>query len=126
MAGGRIAAPSPLPGFGLTFGFTTFFLSAIILLPLGAMVIRALGIPPSELLAMLLDERAVASYRLSFGAAALAAAINAVFGFIVAWSATTSRAGACSTPGSTCLSRCPPRFPASPLPPCSPRPAGSD
>ena len=86
MAGGRIAAPSVLPGFGLTFGFTTFFLSAIILLPLGAMVIRALGIPPSELLAMLLDERAVASFRLSFGAAALAAAINAVFGFVVAWS----------------------------------------
>jgi sulfate transport system permease protein len=86
MAGGRIVAPSPLPGFGLTFGFTTFFLSAVILLPLAAMVIRALGIPPAELLEMLLDERAVASYRLSFGAAALAAAINAVFGFIVAWS----------------------------------------
>ena len=47
MAGGRIAAPSPLPGFGLTFGFTTFFLSAVILLPLAAMVIRALGIPPA-------------------------------------------------------------------------------
>ena len=84
MAAGRIVVPSPLPGFGLTFGFTTFFLSAIILLPLGAMVIRALGIPLPELLTMLLDERAVASYRLSFGAAALAACINAVFGFIVA------------------------------------------
>ena len=86
MAGGRIAAPNPLPGFGLTFGFTTFFLSAVILLPLAAMVIRALGIPPTQLFEMLVDERAVASYRLSFGAAALAAAINAVFGFIVAWS----------------------------------------
>ena len=58
----------------------------MILIPLGALVIRALGIPPSELIDILLDERAVASYRLSFGAAALAAAINAVFGFIVAWS----------------------------------------
>ena len=86
MAGGRFVASSPLPGFGLTFGFTTFFLSAVILLPLAAMVIRALGIPLSDLVDMLLDERAVASYRLSFGAAALAAAINAVFGFIVAWS----------------------------------------
>ena len=86
MAAGRIAVPSPLPGFGLTFGFTTFFLSTIILLPLAALVIRALGIPPGELVALLLDERAVASYRLSFGAAALAAAINAVFGFVVAWS----------------------------------------
>ena len=79
-------APSVLPGFGLTFGFTTFFLSAVILLPLAALVIRALGIPPPELLAILLDARAVASYRLSFGAAALAACVNAVFGFVVAWS----------------------------------------
>ena len=86
MAGQRFVAASPLPGFGLTFGFTTFFLSAAILLPLGALMIRALGIPPTELIDILLDERAVASYRLSFGAAALAAAINAVFGFIVAWS----------------------------------------
>jgi len=86
MAGKRIVVPSPLPGFGLTFGFTTFFLSAVILLPLAALVIRALGIPPSQLIELLLDERAVASYRLSFGAAALAATINAVFGFIVAWS----------------------------------------
>jgi len=86
MARGRIAAPSPLPGFGLTLGFTTFFLSAVILLPLAALVIRAFGIPPAELLGLLADERAVASYRLSFGAAALAAGINAVFGFIVAWS----------------------------------------
>jgi len=86
MTRARIAAPGPLPGFGLTLGFTTFFLSAVILLPLAALVIRALGIPPGELIALLADERALASYRLSFGAAALAAAINAVFGFIVAWS----------------------------------------
>jgi sulfate transport system permease protein len=86
MPGRRIVAPSVLPGFGLTFGFTAFFLSAVILLPLAALVIRALGLPPGELLSLLTDERAVASYRLSFGAAALAAAINAVFGFVVAWS----------------------------------------
>jgi sulfate transport system permease protein len=86
MARRRIKASSPLPGFGLTFGFSTFFLSAVILLPLAALVIRAAAIPPSELVSLLLDERAVASYRLSFGAALLAAAINAVFGFVVAWS----------------------------------------
>jgi sulfate transport system permease protein len=86
VASPRVKSASPLPGFGLTFGFTTFFLSAVILLPLGALVIRALGVPPAHLLELLLDPRAVASYRLSFGAAALAAAINAVFGFIVAWS----------------------------------------
>ncbi len=83
-APGRSA--SPLPGFGLALGFTTFFLSAVVLLPLAALVIRASGIPLSELIAVLTDERAVASYRLSFGAAFLAAAVNCVFGFIVAWS----------------------------------------
>jgi sulfate transport system permease protein len=86
MAGHHIRSASPLPGFGLTLGFTTFFISAIVLLPLAALVIKASGIAPSELVAILLDERAFASYRLSFGAAALAAAVNMVFGFIVAWS----------------------------------------
>jgi sulfate transport system permease protein len=86
MARPRIAAPSVLPGFGLTFGFTVSFLCAIILLPLAALVIRALEIPPGDLLDLLTDERAMASYRLSFGAAAFAATINAIFGFIVAWS----------------------------------------
>jgi sulfate transport system permease protein len=57
-----------------------------VLLPLAALVIRATGMPLSELVAVLTDERAVASYRLSFGAAFLAAAVNCVFGFIVAWS----------------------------------------
>jgi sulfate transport system permease protein len=86
MARSRIRSASPLPGFGLTLGFTTFFLSAVVLLPLAALVFRATGMPFSELVAVLTDERAVASYRLSFGAAFLAAAVNAVFGFIVAWS----------------------------------------
>jgi sulfate transport system permease protein len=75
-----------LPGFGLTLGFTTFFLSALVLLPLGALVLRTTALSWSEFLAILLDERAVASYRLTFGAAFLAALVNAVFGFIVAWS----------------------------------------
>ena len=86
MARNRMRSASPLPGFGLTLGFTTFFLSAVVLLPLAALVIRATGMPLSELVAVLTDERALASYRLSFGAAFLAAAVNAVFGFIVAWS----------------------------------------
>lgn len=86
MARRRIRSASPLPGFGLTLGFTTFFLSAVVLLPLAALVLRATGMPLSELVAVLTDERAVASYRLSFGAAFVAAAVNAVFGFVVAWS----------------------------------------
>jgi sulfate transport system permease protein len=86
MAGSWIRKPSILPGFGLTLGFTTFFLSALVLLPLAALMLKTASLSWEEFLQILLDERAVASYRLSFGAALLAGVVNAVFGFIVAWS----------------------------------------
>lgn len=77
--------PSVLPGFGLTFGFTTFFLSAMVLLPLAALVLAAASMHWSEFVHVVLSPRALGSYRLSFGASALAASINLVFGFIIAW-----------------------------------------
>jgi sulfate transport system permease protein len=77
--------PSVLPGFGLTFGFTTLFLSALVLLPLAALVLETATMPWSEFLRVITSARAIGSYRLSFGASLLAATINAVFGFIIAW-----------------------------------------
>lgn len=77
--------PSVLPGFGLTLGFSTFFLSAIVLIPLAALVTKAATMGWRDFLDVLTDSRAVASYRLSFGAALLAATINSVFGFVIAW-----------------------------------------
>ena len=77
--------PSVLPGFGLTFGFTTFFLSAIVLLPLAALVLSAASMHWSDFLRVVTSPRALGSYRLSFGASLLAASINVVFGFIIAW-----------------------------------------
>jgi sulfate transport system permease protein len=77
--------PSVLPGFGLTFGFTTFFLSAIVLIPLAALISMAAASSGHEFLHTVLSARALASYRLSFGASLLAATINLVFGFILAW-----------------------------------------
>ena len=77
--------PSILPGFGLTFGFTTLFLSVIVLLPLAALVLAATSMPWSGFWATVLSPRALGSYRLSFGASLLAASINLVFGFIIAW-----------------------------------------
>ena len=77
--------PSVLPGFGLTFGFTTFFLSAIVLIPLAALVLMAGSMPWHQFAHVVLSARALASYRLSFGASLLAASINLVFGFIIAW-----------------------------------------
>ncbi len=80
--------PSVLPGFGLTFGFTSFFLGAMVLLPLAALVLAAGSMHWSEFLAVVLSRRALGSYQLSFGASALAAAINALFGFMLAWTLT--------------------------------------
>ena len=76
---------SILPGFGLTLGFTSFFLGAIVLLPLAALVIKATTGDWDHFVHVLLDPRSVASYRLSLGASLLAGLINTVFGFIIAW-----------------------------------------
>jgi sulfate transport system permease protein len=86
MAANWFRQPSILPGFGLTLGFTTFFLSALVLLPLAALVFKTTSMTWADFVDTVLDPRALASYRLSFGAAFIAAIINAVFGFIVAWS----------------------------------------
>src|SRR3979411_1375218 len=80
-----IKQPSVLPGFGLTFGFTTFFLSAIVLIPLAALGLMAASMPWHDFVRVVFSPRALGSYRLSFGASFLAAAINLVFGFIIAW-----------------------------------------
>jgi sulfate transport system permease protein len=74
-----------LPGFGLTLGFTTFFLCAIVLLPLAALVMKGAHMDFARFIAVVTDPRALASYRLTFGTAFVAAAINLLFGFIVAW-----------------------------------------
>ena len=76
---------SALPGFGLTMGMTLFWLGLIVLLPLSALVIRAAGMGWEGFAAAGLSPRALAAYRLSFGAALAAAAVNAVFGLLIAW-----------------------------------------
>jgi sulfate/thiosulfate transport system permease protein len=77
--------PSILPGFGLTLGFSTFFLSAIVLVPLAALVMKTATMGWGDFIRVVTDPRALASYRLSFGASVLAATLNSVFGFIIAW-----------------------------------------
>ncbi len=74
-----------IPGFGITFGFTVFYLSAIILIPLAALLLRPWELGVSGVWAAVSEPRVAASLQLSFGAALIAAAINAVFGLVVAW-----------------------------------------
>ncbi len=78
-------AQSVLPGFGLTLGFTLLYLSLIVLIPLGALALRATSLTWAGFWATVTSARVLAAYRLSFGAALLAAAANAVFGLLVAW-----------------------------------------
>lgn len=81
----RIHTPSPLPGFRLAFGITLAMLSAIVLLPIGALVLAGAEIGIAELWRIATTERVGNALILSFRAAFLAAAFNAVFGLILAW-----------------------------------------
>jgi sulfate/thiosulfate transport system permease protein len=77
--------PSILPGFGLSMGITLFYLGLLILLPLSMVFINTSTMGWADFWRVVTEPRVVASYRLSFGAAFIAALINAVFGLIVAW-----------------------------------------
>jgi sulfate transport system permease protein len=81
----QLKQPSVLPGFGLTLGLTLTYLSLLVLIPLGALGLRASGMGWGEFWAAVSDPRVVASYRLSFATALAAAVVNAVFGLVVAW-----------------------------------------
>jgi sulfate transport system permease protein len=74
-----------LPGFGLTMGFTIFYLSALVIIPIGGLIVRALGISWSQFWHLATTDRALAAYQLTFGASLVAALANAVFGTLLAW-----------------------------------------
>lgn len=76
---------SVLPGFRLTLGFTIFYLCLIVLLPLATLPARTATMGWTAIWQTVSDPRVVASYKLSVGAALIAAGVNAVFGLIVAW-----------------------------------------
>jgi len=84
-AASRLVKPSVLPGFGPALGYTVFYLSAIVLLPLAAMFVKAAGLGWASFWETISSPRVVAAYQLTFGASAIAAVINVTFGFIVAW-----------------------------------------
>jgi sulfate transport system permease protein len=77
--------PTVLPGFGLTLGFTLFYLSLIVLIPLAGLFVKASALTGDQFWQAVADPRTVASYQLTFGLSFVAALINAVFGIIIAW-----------------------------------------
>jgi sulfate transport system permease protein len=79
------AATRVLPGFGLTLGYTILYLSLIVLIPLSATFLRSTELGLERFIEVVTAPRVLASLQLSFGASLLAALLNGVFGFIVAW-----------------------------------------
>ena len=77
--------PSAIPGFGLAFGYTLFYLGLIVLLPLSALVLEAAGLGFDGILRIASEPRVYAALRISFGLAFAAAIIDSVFGLLIAW-----------------------------------------
>lgn len=76
---------SVLPGFGLTLGYAVTYLSLIVLIPLAALFLKSFSIGWGPFWKAATSPRVIASYQLTFGTSLIAAILNAIFGFIVAW-----------------------------------------
>ncbi|MCF4128780.1 sulfate ABC transporter permease subunit CysT [Methylobacterium sp. SyP6R] len=87
----RFRRPSALPGFRLTFGITLTYLTLLVLLPLAVLLLRAASVGPAGLWALITDSRNLAALKTSFGLSLAAAAIDAVFGLLIAWVLTRYR-----------------------------------
>lgn len=83
--GWRFRRPSVIPGFGLTFGFSIVYLSLIVLIPLAGIVWRSASLGWPEFWRIASDPRTLGALKVSFGGALAAAAVNIVFGTLVAW-----------------------------------------
>jgi sulfate transport system permease protein len=81
----RLKTPSILPGFGISLGFTLTYLSLIVLLPLSAVFLKTATLHWAQFWETVASARVVASYKLTFGASFVGAAIDAIFGFLIAW-----------------------------------------
>ena len=81
----RFKTPSVLPGFGLTLGFSLAYLALIILIPLSGLIWRSASLGWADFWAIATDRRTVKALEVSFGTAFIAAAVNVVFGTILAW-----------------------------------------
>ncbi|HZL19487.1 MAG TPA: sulfate ABC transporter permease subunit CysT, partial [Polyangia bacterium] len=81
----RWRARGSLPGFGLSLGITITYLSVLVLIPLSGLVWKTASLGLPAMAQAVLSPRALAAYRLSFGAALIAGGVNVVFGLVLAW-----------------------------------------
>src|SRR6185295_9414112 len=76
---------NPLPGFRLTMGYTLLYLGLLVLIPLAALFLKTYELSWSQIWKLISDSRAVAAFKLTFGASLIAATVNALFGSLLAW-----------------------------------------
>jgi len=76
---------SILPGFGISLGYTIFYLSVIVLIPIAGLFVKTSSLSWNEFWSAITEPRVLASYKLSFGVSFLAAVTNVVFGLLIAW-----------------------------------------
>jgi sulfate transport system permease protein len=81
----RLKQRSVLPGFGLSMGYTLFYLALIVLIPLSTLFFKSVSMGSEHFWKVVSSERVMASYKLTFGASFIAALVNVVFGLLVAW-----------------------------------------
>lgn len=81
----KLKSPSIIPGFGITLGFTLFYLLIIVLIPLSGLFFSAMSVSWSEFWHSISSPRVVHAYKISFGMSLLAAIVNVFFGLILAW-----------------------------------------
>lgn len=74
-----------IPGFNLSLGFTVFYLGLIVLIPLSAVFLKTFTMSWDAFVGAVTSPRVVASYQLTFGASLIGAALNVIFGGVVAW-----------------------------------------
>jgi sulfate transport system permease protein len=77
--------PSVIPGFGLTLGLTFAWLGLIVLIPVAGLFLKAASLGWADYIRVITEPRVLAALKFSFGGSLIAAAVNAVFGTIVAW-----------------------------------------
>jgi sulfate transport system permease protein len=80
-----------LPGFGLTLGLSVAYMSLLILIPLGALVLFSMRLSWQEFWTIISDQRVVTAFQVSFGSTFIAAAVDVFFGFVIAWTLTRYR-----------------------------------
>lgn len=76
---------SVIPGFGISLGFTLFYLGLLILIPLSGVFIKTAELSWGEFWTTVTHPRVVHSYKISFGLSLLAALVNGFFGLVIAW-----------------------------------------